>query len=305
MTVSLSPLPIQQYFDDNSIEWVGAKLFTYLAGTTTKTNTYTDSGGGTPNLNPILLDARGQANIWLTSGVAYKFVLAPPTDGDPPTNPTWTVDNISTGGVSSISFGTTGLTPSSPTAGDVVVAGALVVASGGTGQTSAGIATLNAITGWTATGATGSTAGKVVFDTNPTITGATLTTPSATGATLDAASTVSDSGTIATNSVGFRGIPQNAQTGAYVLALTDNGKQISITTGGITIPANASIAFPIGATVVLFNNSGSGQAIAITTDTLRQAGTTNTGSRTLGNYGLCTVVKVASTTWVVSGAGLT
>jgi hypothetical protein len=72
----------------------------------------------------------------------------------------------------------------------------------------------------------------------------------------------------------------------------------------VTIPANSSVAFPIGATIVIYNNSGSSQSIAITTDTLRQAGTTNTGTRTLANYGLATCIKVAATTWAISGAGL-
>lgn len=122
---------------------------------------------------------------------------------------------------------------------------------------------------------------------------------------MGADSTVSDTGTIATNSVGFRGIPQNAKTASYTLALTDNGKHISNTTGGFVIPANASVAFPIGASIVLFNNSGSSQTITITTDTLRQAGTASTGSRTLAQYGLATCVKVTATVWVISGAGLT
>lgn len=106
------------------------------------------------------------------------------------------------------------------------------------------------------------------------------------------------------DAVGYKGIPQNAKTAAYTLALGDMGKHISITTGGITIPANASVAFPVGATVVIFNNSTSTQNIAITTDTLRLAGTTTTGTRTLTAYGLATLLKVASTTWVVSGAGV-
>lgn len=99
-------------------------------------------------------------------------------------------------------------------------------------------------------------------------------------------------------------MPQNSRTSAYTLALTDNGKHISITTGGIVIPANASIAFPIGATIVIYNDSASAQTISITTDTLRQAGTANTGSRTLDGYGLSTLVKVAATTWAITGAGL-
>jgi hypothetical protein len=132
----------------------------------------------------------------------------------------------------------------------------------------------------------------------------TLTNKTLTAAVISAASTVTDSGTIATSSVGFRGIPQNSQSGAYQLVLTDNGKHIANSTGGFTIPANASVAFPVGATVVLFNNSASNQTISITSDTLRYAGTSNTGSRTLAQYGLATIVKVASTTWAISGAGV-
>lgn len=118
---------------------------------------------------------------------------------------------------------------------------------------------------------------------------------------LDQDVTITATGTIAADTLGYRGLPQNSQTASYTLALSDAGKHISITTGGVVIPANSSIAFPVGTTIVLFNNSGSTQTLSITTDTLRQAGTTNTGSRTLAAYGLATCVKVASTTWVVSG----
>jgi len=121
---------------------------------------------------------------------------------------------------------------------------------------------------------------------------------------LDQDVTVTANGTIAADSIGYRGLPQNAQTGAYTLALSDAGKQVSNTTGGWVIPANASVAFPVGTAIALYNNSGSNQTISITSDTLRQAGTANTGSRTLAQYGLATLVKVSSTTWVISGAGL-
>ena len=121
---------------------------------------------------------------------------------------------------------------------------------------------------------------------------------------LDQDVTVTATGTIAADTLGYRGLPQNAQTGAYTLALADAGKHISITTGGVVIPANSSIAFPVGTAIVVFNNSGTSQNISITTDTLRQAGTANTGTRTLAQYGLATCVKVASTTWVISGAGI-
>jgi hypothetical protein len=142
--------------------------------------------------------------------------------------------------------------------------------------------------------------------TNLNATTAVLTNLTSTNATSTnlTATTVLDAGTIGAAAPGFRGLPQNAQTGAYTLALSDIGKQVSNTTGGWVIPANASVAFPIGAAVVLFNNSGSSQTVSITSDTLRLAGTATTGTRTVAQYGLVTCVKVASTTWVISGSGL-
>jgi hypothetical protein len=109
---------------------------------------------------------------------------------------------------------------------------------------------------------------------------------------------------VGTLELGYRDVPQNAQTGAYTLALTDRGKHVSITTGGVVIPANASVAFPIGSVVTIYNDSGSDQAITITSDTLRLAGSSGTGARVLSQYGLATVIKVSSTVWVISGAGV-
>ena len=145
-------------------------------------------------------------------------------------------------------------------------------------------------------------AGINVTATNLTATNLTATNVSSSG--FNATNSVNDTGTIAATSPGFRSIPQNAQTSAYTLALTDAGKHISITTGGVIIPANGSVAFPVGTAIVIFNNSASPQNISITTDTLRFAGTANTGTRALGAYGVATVLKVASTTWVISGTGV-
>ena len=102
--------------------------------------------------------------------------------------------------------------------------------------------------------------------------------------------------------VGFLGVPQNAQTAAYTLVASDIGKHISITTGGVVIPANASVPFPIGASIVIYNDSASAQTISITTDTLRLSGGSLTGQRTLAQRGLATLVKVKATEWVISGA---
>lgn len=49
---------------------------TYSAGTTTPVATYVDSTGTTQNTNPIVLNSRGEANVWLLPNVGYKFIEA-------------------------------------------------------------------------------------------------------------------------------------------------------------------------------------------------------------------------------------
>jgi hypothetical protein len=89
----LAPTAKAKFFDNNGRPASGYKLFTYAAGTNTKLDTYVAAGGGL-NTNPIILDFRGEANVWLPPNVAYKLVFSPPSDSDPPTAPIWTVDNI-------------------------------------------------------------------------------------------------------------------------------------------------------------------------------------------------------------------
>lgn len=109
MTIyTLAPDAVQRFVDSNGVALSGGKLFTYAAGTTTKLATYTTSGGNVANTNPIILNTRGEASIWISASTAFKFVLAPATDSDPPTNPIWTQDNIST--VVSTGAGPTGAT---------------------------------------------------------------------------------------------------------------------------------------------------------------------------------------------------
>jgi hypothetical protein len=79
MSVNLSPLAGAgaQFFTDSGTPLTGGLLYTYAAGTTTPTATYTTSAGSIANSNPIVLDAGGRVpyEIWLTAGVVYKFVL--------------------------------------------------------------------------------------------------------------------------------------------------------------------------------------------------------------------------------------
>jgi len=88
MAVIATP-PKLQFFSAAGVPLVGGKLYSYAAGTTTPLATYTDAGGATPNTNPIILDSRGEASVWLNNA-AYKFALYTSTDV-----PVWTVDNVS------------------------------------------------------------------------------------------------------------------------------------------------------------------------------------------------------------------
>lgn len=99
-----------------------------------------------------------------------------------------------------------------------------------------------------------------------------------------------------------RDIPQNARTSSYTLVSSDAGKHIDITTGGVTVPAGV---FSVGNVITIFNDSTSNQTITQGASvTLRQAGTSSTGNRTLAQYGVATLLCVGTNTFVISGAGL-
>jgi hypothetical protein len=98
-------------------------------------------------------------------------------------------------------------------------------------------------------------------------------------------------------------VTQTGATGAYTAASTDNGKFIDITTGGVTIATTT--AMTAGQNFVIYNNSSSSQTITQGSGvTLRFAGTGETGNRTIPQYGLATVLCVASNTYVISGPGM-
>lgn len=105
--------------------------------------------------------------------------------------------------------------------------------------------------------------------------------------------------------VGYVGLPQVAlSSGGTTISKAHAGEHIYNTSAGtVTIPANGSVPLEIGTTVVIINGNNT-SAVNITTDTLRQAGTSNTGARTIAAYGMATLVKVASTTWMISGNGV-
>ena len=88
MVATISPDPRLQFFANDGSFLVGGKLYTYAAGTTTPLATYTTNTGLIANTNPIILDSRGEASVWLSSA-KYKFVLKTANDVE-----VWTQDNL-------------------------------------------------------------------------------------------------------------------------------------------------------------------------------------------------------------------
>jgi len=89
MTAALTPPPKIQFFANDGTPLVGGKLYSYAAGTTTPLATYTAYAGTVANTNPVILDSRGEADVWLGAG-PYKLALY-----DSDNALIWTVDNIS------------------------------------------------------------------------------------------------------------------------------------------------------------------------------------------------------------------
>jgi hypothetical protein len=158
-----------------------------------------------------------------------------------------------------------------------------------------------------------------------TVNGNTFTTGTgiltiAAGKTATFSNTITFAGTDSTTmtfpgasaSIGYLGIPQNSQSTAYTTVAADAGKHILHPTADnnartFTIDSNANVAYAVG-TVITFINQINTLTIAITSDTLTLfagSGTGTTGSRTLAAGGTATAVKVASTSWIITGVGLT
>ena len=187
------------------------------------------------------------------------------------------------------------------------VTGTLGVSNGGTGITSlgAGVATWlgtpsSANLASAVTDETGS--GSLVFATSPTLVTPALGTPTSgilSSCTVDG-----------TDAVGFRNVPINSQSAAYTLVLSDSGKCIlhpstDANARTFTIPANASVAYPVGTAITFINMTSQVVTIAINSDTMYLVAFGTTGSRTLAQYGSATALKITSTNWIISGSGLT
>ena len=138
--------------------------------------------------------------------------------------------------------------------------------------------------------------------------GAGTTTLQSANTSVSATLTLPDS--TSADTLGYLNAPINEQSAAYTAVAADAGKVIfhpstDANARTFTIPANASVAYPTGTVLTFINMTSQVVTISITSDTLYQAGTGSTGSRSLAQYGIATAVKMTSTTWLISGNGLT
>jgi hypothetical protein len=141
------------------------------------------------------------------------------------------------------------------------------------------------------------------------VTGGNVTTGGTMSAATVSASTVAATSfstgntatvTSANYTIGYRDLPQITSLGQ--LTITDGGKHY-YGTGTITVPANGTVPLAIG-TAVLIIATNTVTVSAAGGVTLRWGGTSGTGNRTLAQFGVATLVKVASDTWYISGTGL-
>ena len=241
----------------------------------------------------------------------------------------------STGTVTSVALsgGTTGLTVSgSPitTSGTITLAGTLAVANGGTGVTSStgsvavvlstsptlvtpilGAASATSIAN--ALGAVGTPSYTFTGDLNtgmwsPAADTLAFSTNGAERFRINSTGGITSADVV--DAVGYKGLPQNSQSANYTLVLADAGKHIFHPVADnnartFTIPANGSVAFPVGTAITFINMAVANVTIAITTDTLTLSPAGTSGSRTLATNGSATCVKITSTQWLISGSGLT
>jgi hypothetical protein len=140
---------------------------------------------------------------------------------------------------------------------------------------------------------------------------ANVTTIRSTTANLTTANVTTLLGTVdGTNPAGYLNIPINSQIVAYTTVASDSGKAIfhpstDANARTFTIAANGSVPYALGTAITFINMTTQVVSIAITTDTMYLSSAGTTGTRSLALYGSATAIKMTSTTWLISGSGLT
>jgi hypothetical protein len=291
----------------------GSTATAYCSLTTNVTGTLPIANGGTgATTAPLALTALGAYPATNPNGYTANTGTVTSVGMTVPAFLSVTPASITTSGTFAVTLsgtalpianGGTGSTATAYCSLTTNVTGTLPIANGGTGATTAPLA-LTALGAYPATnpngyttnlgtvtsvGGTGSTngltlSGSVSTSGNLTLSGSV--TSVATGATIDGVT------------IGYRNIPRSTTTTTAVVA--DVGKCIAVS-AGITIPNST---FAAGDAISIYNDSASAITITAGVTTLRQAGTANTGNRTLAARGMATIWFNSSTEAIISGAGV-
>jgi hypothetical protein len=272
------------------------------------TTLYVDAANTTADAEIVFRDEADVAQvrfIWDESEDVFKLI----TYQDDGTTPRGTL--IIANDTDSITYnGVQVLNTASVLATAIIGTGALDAGSITSGFGSINIGA-DAITAGAASFSTGTFSGALTAQSTLAVTGAatfsaTLEIGHASDTTLSRAA----AGVIAVEGVSlYPSIPVTNKSAAYTAVLADANTGIRHPASDnnartFTIPANGSVAYPIG-TVLTFLNEINTVTLSITTDTLVMAETGLTGSRTLAADGLATAWKVDTTRWYISGVGLT
>ena len=315
---TLSPLPFLRFCDNSGNALVGGQLFTYQAGTTTPQATYTDSTGVTPNANPVVLNQRGEASVWLTPNTAYKFVLE-----DAAGNVIWSQDQIISsqllslyGGVDSGTANTYALTfTASFTAYTDGIVIYWVPANSNTGASTVNVNGIGVVS-ITNANASALVANQIVAGQPAAMMykgGAfrlllTGTEPLVLlGTTQLAIGTTIGDGASTNIAIGYLGIPVNTQNvNSYNTQASDVGKAIYHTDGN-AYTWSLSAGHAVGSTITFVNDASAAVNLTITTggDTMLWTPSGSTGNRVIAQFGRLICQKVASTRWFVNGTGIT
>ena len=306
--------------------------------------------GARTTIKTITAPAQSKAYVVINStsgGFAVKLVGAGPTTGITIVSgekclAAWNgsdfvkISTTEADGVTTISFGSTGLTPSTATSGAVTVAGTLAEANGGTGESTytngqllignaaggltkatltqgANITITNGDGAITIAAATQSatfselitvtggatTAGGIALaeDTDNGVNTATVKAPAAITSNYTLTLPQTDGVTL-----GYLNIPQSgsAKTTSYSLATTDIGKVIEVGTGGsITVP---DATFAAGDAIIIFNNTSGSITMTMTITNAYIAGTdADKATIDVATRGVANILFVTGTTCVVTG----
>jgi trimeric autotransporter adhesin len=276
-------------------------IYALPSGTATAASWQATNAADPTNASKVLIATNGTTDVQLVSGINGTGTYLPLSF--------WTNGTgqfvINTSGA--LGIGPTA-TASYGTAGQVLVSGGSAAQPSWTNTVSAATTFSTSITSSILYGGTTSSSTLTLQSTSgagstDSIVFKVGNAGAVTAMTISTTGAVSTASTISDSIGNVRTIVQNSQTSSYTLVATDNGKHISITTGGVTVPASV---FSAGQNVVIFNNSSSTQTITQGSSvTMTLAGSTTTGNRSLASYGVATVLCTGTNTFVITGQGLT